>query len=52
MTEYLHLIFLMRSMIQEGTKRTSSRDELLDMMFDRDEDFNDDDDGIGGILSR
>lgn len=33
-------------------KRTSSRDELLDMMFDRDEDFNDDDDGIGGILSK
>lgn len=27
-------------------------DDILDMMFDRDEDFNDDDDGIGSILSR
>ena len=27
-------------------------DVMLDIMFDRDEDFNDDDDGIGSILSK
>ena len=28
----------------------SSFEDALDMMFDRDEDFNDDDDGIGSFL--
>ena len=29
----------------------NSFEDALDMMFDRDEDFNDDDDGIGSFLS-
>lgn len=33
-------------------KKTTLKEDILNMMFDRDEDFNDDDDGIGGILSK
>lgn len=38
--------------IRRHKKRLSLREDILDMMFDRDEDFNDDDDGIGGFLSK
>lgn len=39
----------------EPVKRTTKPNRsksIIDIMFDRDEDFNDDDEGIGGILSR
>ena len=34
------------------TNHQNSKKSILDIMFDRDDDFNDDDDGIGSILSR
>ena len=38
--------------VRRHKKKSSLREDILDMMFDRDEDFNDDDDGICGFLSK
>lgn len=38
--------------MRRGSNDDSLIENILDMMFDRDEDFNDDEDGIGSILSK
>lgn len=51
--EYLDDYYESEEDVLEGVKEElSSYEATLDMMFDRDDDFNDDDDGIGSFLSK